>query len=51
MLTDKDIPLSTLITSTNTHDLTVAIHTVDSMVIKDHHQQQTEIIKETESVS
>ena len=35
ILTDKDgIPLSTVITSANTHDLTVAIDTVDSMVIK-----------------
>jgi hypothetical protein len=35
ILTDKDgIPLSTVITSTNTHDVTVAIETFDSMVIK-----------------
>ncbi|MGE5634770.1 MAG: transposase [Deltaproteobacteria bacterium] len=35
ILTDKDgIPLSTVITSANTHDLTVAIDTVDSIVIK-----------------
>ena len=35
ILTDKDgIPLSTVITSANTHDVTVAIETVDSMVIK-----------------
>jgi putative transposase len=36
ILTDKDgIPLSTVITSANTHDVTVvAINTVDSMVIK-----------------
>ena len=35
ILTDKDgIPLSTFITSANTHDVTVAIETVDSMVIK-----------------
>ena len=35
ILTDKDgIPLSTVITSANTHDVTVAIDTVDSMVIK-----------------
>ena len=35
ILTDKDgIPLSTLITSANTHDVTVAIDTVDSIVIK-----------------
>ncbi|MGE0243212.1 MAG: IS5 family transposase [Nitrososphaeraceae archaeon] len=35
ILTDKDvIPLSTIITSANTHDITVAIDTVDSMVIK-----------------
>ena len=34
-LTDKDgIPLSTVITSANTHDVTVAIDTVDSIVIK-----------------
>ena len=35
ILTDKDgIPLSTVITSANTHDVTVAIDTVDSIVIK-----------------
>ena len=35
ILTDKDgIPLSTIITSANTHDIIVAIETVDSMVIK-----------------
>ena len=30
----KGIPLSAIITSANTHDVTVAIETVDSMVIK-----------------
>ena len=35
ILTDKDgIPLSTVITSANTHDVTVAIDTVDSIIIK-----------------
>ena len=35
ILTDKNgIPLSIVITSANTHDVTVAIDTVDSMVIK-----------------
>jgi putative transposase len=35
ILTDKKgIPLSVIITSANTHDVTVAIETVDSMVIK-----------------
>jgi Transposase DDE domain len=35
ILTDKDgIPLSAIITSANTHDVTVAIDTVDSMVLK-----------------
>ena len=35
ILTDKNgIPLSAVITSANTHDVTVAIDTVDSMVIK-----------------
>ena len=35
ILTDKDgISLSTVITSANTHDVIVAIDTVDSMVIK-----------------
>ena len=35
ILTDKKgTPLSTIITSANTHDVTVAIETVDSMVIK-----------------
>jgi transposase len=35
ILVDKDgIPLSTFITSANTHDITVAIDTVDNMVIK-----------------
>ena len=35
ILTDKDgIPLSAIITSANTHDVTVAIDTVDSIVIK-----------------
>jgi transposase len=35
ILTDKDgIPLSTVITSANTHDVTIAIDTVDSGVIK-----------------
>ena len=35
ILADKDsIPLSTVLTSANTHDVTVAIDTVDSMVIK-----------------
>jgi transposase len=35
VLVDKNgIPLSVVITSANTHDVTVAINTVDSMVIK-----------------
>ena len=35
ILTDKDgIPLSAILTSANTHDVTVAIDTVDSMVLK-----------------
>ena len=35
ILTDKNgIPLSTFITSANTHDVTIAIDTVDSIVIK-----------------
>jgi len=35
ILTDKDgIPLSAVITSANTHDVTVVIDTVDSTVIK-----------------
>ena len=35
ILTDKDgIPLSAIITSANTHDITVAIDTVDRIVIK-----------------
>ena len=35
ILTDKEgIPLSTVITSANTHDVTVAIDTVDTIVIK-----------------
>jgi IS5 family transposase len=35
ILTDKEgIPLSTIITSANTHDVIVAIETVDNMVIK-----------------
>ena len=35
ILTDKDgIPLSAVITSANTHDVTVAIDTIDSTVIK-----------------
>src|SRR5215217_6590669 len=35
ILTDKDgIPLSVIITSANTHDVTVVIDTVDSIVIK-----------------
>ena len=35
ILTDKDgIPLYTIITSANTHDVTVAIDTIDSIVIK-----------------
>ena len=35
ILTDKDgIPLSTVITSANTNDVTVAIDTVDSIIIK-----------------
>jgi transposase len=35
ILTDKDgIPLSVVITSANTHDVTVAIDTVDNIVIK-----------------
>ena len=34
ILTDKDgIPLSAIITSANTHDVTVAIETVDSMMV------------------
>ena len=34
ILTDKNgIPLSTVITSANTHDVSVAINTVDSMII------------------
>ena len=41
ILIDKDgIPLSTIITSANTHnDVTVAIDTIDSIVIKRHHHQ------------
>jgi len=35
ILTDKDgIPLSTIITSANTHDVTVATNTIDNIVIK-----------------
>ena len=35
ILTDKDgIPLSTVITSANTHDVTIAIDIVDSIIIK-----------------
>jgi IS5 family transposase len=35
ILTDKDgIPLSTFITSANTHDVTVATNTIDNIVIK-----------------
>ncbi len=35
ILTDKKgIPISAIITSANTHDVTVAIDTVDSIVIK-----------------
>ena len=35
ILTDKNsIPLSTVITSANTHDVTVAIDTVDSIIIE-----------------
>jgi transposase len=35
VLTDKDgIPLSVVITSVNTHDVTVTIDTVDSIAIK-----------------
>ena len=35
ILTDKDgIPLSAVITSANTHDVTVAIDKVDSIIIK-----------------
>ena len=35
ILTDKEgFPLSAILTSANTHDVTVAIETVDSMVIK-----------------
>ncbi|MDR4510839.1 MAG: IS5 family transposase [Nitrososphaeraceae archaeon] len=35
ILTDKDgIPLSTFITSANTHDVTVAMNTIDNIVIK-----------------
>jgi len=42
ILTDKDgIPLSAIITSANTHDVTVAIDTVDSMVIKKQFSKST----------
>ena len=35
ILTDKDgIPLSTFITSANTHDVTVATNTIDNIFIK-----------------
>jgi IS5 family transposase len=35
ILTDKDgIPLSTFITTANTHDVTVATNTIDNIVIK-----------------
>ena len=35
ILTDKEgIPLSTFITSANTHDVTVATNTIDNVVIK-----------------
>jgi IS5 family transposase len=35
ILTDKDgIPLSTFITSANTHDITVATNTIDNIVVK-----------------
>ena len=41
ILTDKNgIPLSTFITSANTHDAIVAIDTVDSIVIKENHHHQ-----------
>jgi putative transposase len=42
ILTDKDgIPLSAIIISANTHDVTVAIDTVDSMVIKKQFSKST----------
>ncbi|HEX2406520.1 MAG TPA: hypothetical protein VHJ38_04850 [Nitrososphaeraceae archaeon] len=46
ILKDKDfIPLSTIITSANTHDVQVATDTVDNIVIKRplhyHHSQKT----------
>ena len=45
ILTDKDgIPLSAVITSANTHDVTVAIDTVDSTVIKRHHHYPNQSI-------
>jgi len=35
ILTDKEgIPLSTFITSANTHDVTVATNTIDNIIIK-----------------
>jgi|ERR1044072_3096122 transposase len=41
ILTDKNgIPLSTFITSANTHDVTVATNTIDNIVIKQQQQQQ-----------
>ena len=47
ILTDKNgIPFSTVITSANTHDVTIAIDTVDSIIIKrpsSSYQQQIEI--------
>ena len=51
ILTDKyGIPLSVIITSANTHDVTVAIDTVDSMVLKRLSFQLNDK-KETESMS
>ena len=52
ILTDKNgIPLSIIITSANTHDVTVAINTVDSMVIKRSSSTITKIQKEAKSMS
>ena len=49
ILTDKDgIPLSTVITSANTHDVTVAIDTVDSIVIKRPSSSSSNQIDKTE---
>src|SRR5574342_1174804 len=51
ILTDKDgIPLSAVITSANTHDVTIAIDTVDSIIIERPSSSSTYLNKKNQNL-